>query len=89
MTLLGLLAVILILMIAVWVARSVPVPFSYIVYALVVLVICIVLLQVTGVLGSGGLNRRITSRTPELNSQVATAEQIGEQQGDLLTMFPW
>lgn len=60
MTLLGLLAVILILMIAVWVARSVPVPFSYIVYALVVLVICIVLLQVTGVLGSAGLNHRIT-----------------------------
>jgi len=59
MTPLALIFVILILCVAVWVARSVPVPFSYVVYALVVLAICVILLQLLGLLGAESLNHRI------------------------------
>jgi hypothetical protein len=59
MTPLTLIFIILILCVAVWIARSVPVPFSYVVYALVVLATCVILLELLGLLGAGTLNHRL------------------------------
>jgi hypothetical protein len=59
MTILSLLFAIVLLCIGVWVAKSIPVPFSYVVYAVIVLAICVLLLELTGIMGAGVLNRRI------------------------------
>lgn len=60
MTLLGLVVVLIVLCIAVYIAKQVPVPFSYIVYAVIVIAVVVILLEVTGVVSGGNvLNRRI------------------------------
>jgi hypothetical protein len=60
MTILGLIIVLLVLVIAIYVAKQMPVPFSYILYAVILVVAIVVLLQVTGIMtGSSVLNRRL------------------------------
>ena len=59
MTILGLIVCLVVVCIALWVARQIPAPFSFILYAVIVCVVLIVLLEVTGVLGTGVLGRRV------------------------------
>ena len=59
MTILGLIIALVVVCIALWVARQLPVPFSYVLYAVILIVVLVVLLQVTGVMSGGALNRRI------------------------------
>lgn len=59
MTVLMLIVLMVVLGVALWYARQVPAPFSYIIYGVVTLVVVIVLLQVTGVASSGALTHRL------------------------------
>jgi hypothetical protein len=59
MTILGLIVVLLVLVIAIYVAKQLPVPFSYVLYAVILIVAIVVLLQMTGIMGSNVLNHRI------------------------------
>ena len=59
MTILGLIVVLVVVCLALYVARMVPAPFSFILYGVIVLVAIIVLLQVVGVLGGNTLHQRL------------------------------
>jgi hypothetical protein len=60
MSILGFIIAVCVICIMLYVASRLPVPMSYILYAVILIVCIIVLLSATGVLGSGAvLNRRI------------------------------
>jgi hypothetical protein len=60
MTLLGFIIVIAVICVMLYVASRLPVPMSYILYAVILIVCIVILLQITGVLGAGPiLNRRV------------------------------
>jgi hypothetical protein len=59
MTIAELIIALLVIVIAIWGAKQVPPPFSYILWAFVVLALILTLLSVTHVLGGVDLGRRV------------------------------